>query len=168
MGFFIISLLIKHSMFQEKIEKILRTVVESLGYEWWGSEYISKGRNSLLRVYIDHNPSVRVEDCERTSREIAAILDVEDIVTGHYFLEVSSPGIPRTLFYAEQYFRYLGHLIEIRLHQPLLGQRKFIGRVKEVDESFITLQIPSQKKDLPPTITQFSLSNIMKAIVLSE
>jgi len=155
-------------MFQEKIEKILRPVVESLGYEWWGSEYISKGRNSLLRVYIDHNLGVRVEDCERTSREIGAILDVEDIVSGHYYLEVSSPGIPRPLFYTDQYFRYLGHLIEIKLHQPLLGQRKFVGRVQEVDESFITLQVPSQKRDLPPTSTHFSFSNIMKASVLSE
>jgi ribosome maturation factor RimP len=155
-------------MFQDKIEKLLRPIVESLGYEWWGSEYISKGKNSLLRVYIAHDSGIRIEDCERTSREIGASLDVEETISGHYFLEVSSPGIPRPLFYLNQYMRYVEHLIEIKLHQPLLGQRKFIGKLQGVEEPFITLEVPSQKKDTPPASMQFSFSNIMKASVLSE
>lgn len=155
-------------MFQDKIESLLKPVVASLGYEWWGSEYLPKGKSALLRIYIDQQQGIKINDCEKVSREINAILDVENIIAGHYYLEVSSPGMPRPLFYPNQYSRFLGQNIELKLHQPLSGQRKFIGRILEADAEQIKIEIPSHKKDEAPVQMHFAFSNIMKASVLTE
>ena len=111
----------------EQLQAMLAPVIEALGYECWGIEYISQGRHSLLRVYIDHSNGILVEDCEKVSRQVSGILDVEDPIPGEYTLEVSSPGMDRPLFTLEQFNAFVGEQVKIRLRSPYEGRRNFQG-----------------------------------------
>ena len=105
----------------EQLQALLAPVVEALGYECWGVEFLSQGRHSLLRVYIDHANGVLVGDCEKVSRQISGVLDVEDPISSEYTLEVSSPGMDRPLFTLEQFARHAGELVKSKLRSPFEG-----------------------------------------------
>jgi ribosome maturation factor RimP len=126
-------------MKQEEIEALLTPLVNELGYELWGLEYLPQGKHSLLRIYIDCERGINIDDCELVSHQISAILDVEDVIPGHFTLEVSSPGLDRQLFKAEHYQRYLGHEIKLKLYQPLEKKRKIQGVIKKAGNDEITL-----------------------------
>ena len=122
----------------DKIEELINPVIVDMGYELVGIDYIASGKHSTVRVYIDSDKGIGLDDCEVVSRQISAIFDVEDPVSGQYNLEVSSPGIERPLFHIGHYQRFLGHDVKLRLLRPMNGQRKFngaIGSVSEVNNS---------------------------------
>ncbi|HIM95276.1 MAG TPA: ribosome maturation factor RimP [Gammaproteobacteria bacterium] len=119
----------------DKIETLIDPVIVDMGYELVGIEYVASGKHSTLRVYIDSENGISVDDCETVSRQISAIFDVEDPITGQYNLEVSSPGIERPLFHIGHYQRFLGHNIKLRLVIPINGQRKFVGAIGSVSEA---------------------------------
>lgn len=123
-----------------ELETLITPVVKDLGYELWGYEYLTQGKYSLLRIYIDKAEGIGVEDCERVSREISAMLDVEDPISGNYNLEISSPGMPRPLFYLWQYQRYLGQPVQLKLSKPVNGQKKWTGVLKDVAEGAISIE----------------------------
>ncbi len=148
-------------MIQNKIEDLIRPTIESMGYELWGCEYLAQGKHSLLRIYIDKDSGIGIEDCENVSHQISAVLDVEDPITGNYSLEVSSPGIPRPLFYKSQYERYQDQDVSIKLFKPIAGQRKFMGRIIAVDENNVVLDLGDKQQD-------FLFSNIVKANLTSK
>jgi ribosome maturation factor RimP len=133
----------------EKIQALLEPAVEALGFTIWGLEYLSQGRNSLLRLYIDGEDGVNVDDCAAVSRQVSSILDVEDPISGEYTLEVSSPGLDRLLFQLEQYPAYVGEWIEIRLRVPFDGRRKFKGTLKGVEGEDIVIQVEDDEFLLP-------------------
>jgi ribosome maturation factor RimP len=114
-------------------------------------EYIAQGKSSVLRVYIDHVDGIGVDDCERVSRQVSALLDVEDPVSGEYVLEVSSPGLDRPLFTADQYRRYTGSEISVRLRSPVDGRRKFKGVISAVSAEHVTLECEGESVELPLT-----------------
>lgn len=143
-------------MIQNEIEQLIQPTVESMGYDLWGCEYLAQGKHSLLRIYIDKADGIGVEDCEKISRQVSAILDVEDPIPGNYSLEVSSPGIPRPLFRTSQYERYIGLDVQIKLFKPVDSKRKFVGTIVSVDENTLVLSIEHVKQD-------FVFSNIVKA-----
>ncbi|MBT4553628.1 MAG: ribosome maturation factor RimP [Candidatus Thioglobus sp.] len=122
----------------DKIEELINPVIVDMGYELVGIDYIASGKHSTVRVYIDSDKGIGLDDCEVVSRQISAIFDVEDPVSSQYNLEVSSPGIERPLFHIGHYQRFLGHDVKLRLLRPMNGQRKFngaIGSVSEVNNS---------------------------------
>ena len=143
-------------MVENKIEQLLKPLIEDMGYELWGCEYLAQGKHSVLRLYIDKAEGIGVEDCQQVSHEASAILDVEDPITSHYSLEVSSPGIPRPLFYSWQYQRYIGNTVQIKLYQPFEGRRKYVGTIVSADEGSLVLHIDDAEKHFP-------VSNIVKA-----
>ena len=106
---------------EQQMEAMLAPTVEALGFELWGLEYLSQGRHSLLRVYIEHDKGISVDDCAAVSEQVSAVLDVEDPITGEYTLEVSSPGMDRLLFKLEQFTAYIGEEIDIRLRSAFEG-----------------------------------------------
>ena len=112
-----------------KLTNLLRPLVEDLGYEFVGLEHGSNPKNPVLAVYIDNEDGIAVEDCEKVSREVAALLDVEDPIPGHYTLEVSSPGLDRPLFTLEQFEQFVGQVARISLYAPQEGRRKFKGEI---------------------------------------
>ncbi len=111
----------------EKLRRPIEAAVQGLGYELVGIEYHPRGRSSLLRVYIDTPDGVNVDDCERASRQISGVLDVDDPIPGQYMLEVSSPGLDRPLFTAEHFQRFSGSRVKLRVSPPLDGRRNFSG-----------------------------------------
>lgn len=148
-------------MIQNEIEQMLKPLVEDLGYELWGCEYLSQGRHSLLRIYIDKDAGIGIEDCEKVSRQISAMLDVEDPISGNYSLEISSPGIPRPLFNKEQYARYLGQAVQLKLFKPIKGSRKLAGIIMTVNDDILVLGVGDEQLEV-----QFS--QIVKANLTGE
>ena len=133
----------------EQLQALLAPVVEALGYQCWGVEFISQGRHSLLRVYIDLPDGVLIEDCEKVSRQISGLLDVEDPISGEYTLEVSSPGMDRPLFTLEQFAAHVGEQVKIRLRSPYEGRRNFQGLLRGVEEQDVVIQVDEHEYLLP-------------------
>jgi ribosome maturation factor RimP len=122
-----------------KLTNLLQPLVEDLGMEFVGIEYSSNPKNPVLVLYIDKPEGIAVEDCEKTSREVAALLDVEDPIPGHYVLEVSSPGLDRPLFNPAQFQQFVGEIAQINLFAPIEGRRKFKGPILRVEDEAITI-----------------------------
>ena len=132
-----------------ELETLLVPVVEALGYTCWGIEYLSQGKHTLLRVYIDHPDGVSVEACAAVSRQASAVLDVEDPISGDYTLEVSSPGMDRPLFTLQQYLDCTGEQAKIRLRTPYEGRRNFQGVIRGVEGDEVILQVGEHEYLLP-------------------
>lgn len=124
------------------IENLVAPIIETLGFELWGIDFFGSMRPALLRIYIDSkNGYISLDDCTKVSREISAILDVEDLITGSYKLEISSPGLERSLFKIEHFQRFIGSHVQIRLYAPENGQKKFSGLIKNIQDNNIVLEI---------------------------
>ena len=144
------------------LDLILTPVVEGLGYELVGIEYHPQGSHSLLRIYIDQQDGIGISDCEKVSRQISAVLDVEDPIKGEYRLEVSSPGMDRPLFSAKQFEQFIGHKCKIRLHNPIEGQKRFVGFIDAVKDDQIKLLLDKE------TSIEFSMDELDKANLVPE
>jgi ribosome maturation factor RimP len=148
-------------MITNEIQQLIQPVITDVGCQLWGCEYIPQGKHSLLRVYIDKEGGIDITDCERVSRHISALLDVEDPIKSHYSLEVSSPGIPRPLFCREHYQRYQGSDVQIKLYKAVNGSRRFTGNIQAVTENAVILTILGEACEV-----QFS--QIVKANLIGE
>ncbi len=137
----------------DRLEELLRPVVEDLGYEYVGIEYASNPKNRVVRLYIDQpETGIGLEDCETVSREVSALMDVEEPISGQYTLEVSSPGVERPLFTAEQFGRYLGEEASVQLQLPMDGRRKFRGTIVGVTEETVQLLVDGQEVELAVSV----------------
>jgi ribosome maturation factor RimP len=143
-------------MIQDELVQLLSPTINDMGYELWGCEYLSQGKHSLLRIYIDKEDGIGIEDCQEVSRQVSALLDVDDPIPGNYSLEISSPGIPRPLFSSWQYQRYVGHEVQAKTFKPVNGKRKLLGIIVSVSESSVVLNINNENQEL-------LFSNIVKA-----
>jgi len=131
------------------IQVLIEPAVTALGYELVGAEYLSQGRHSLLRIYIDSEDGITLEDCERVSHQVSGILDVEDAIQGHYSLEVSSPGLDRPLFTLDHFKRFIGKQAKIKLAAPIDGRRKFNGVIRAVGDNQVVLEMDAEEFELP-------------------
>lgn len=143
------------------VKALIEPVVTGLGYELVGVEYLAQGRHSLLRVYVDSDAGITVDDCADVSRQLSAMLDVEDPLPGAYSLEISSPGLDRPLFEAADFERFVGQQARIRLAAPLDGQRKFKGVLKGIQDNNVLLMEDGREVSLP-------LDRIAKANLVAE
>ncbi len=136
-------------MKQDKLTELLAPIVEDLGYRFWGLEYQVRKADALLRVYIDKEPGnqtgINVDDCATVSHEISGILDVEEPITMAYILEVSSPGMDRLLFSAEQFSEFNGENVIIKLNQMIDKRRKVKGQILSVNDGTITIQSDNEE-----------------------
>ncbi len=127
-----------------EISQLLAPTVAALGLELLGVEFAPTGNSALLRLYIDApGRHVAIEDCEAVSREVAAVLDVEDPIASQYTLEVSSPGIDRPLFTPEQFARFVNEQAKLTLRLAQDGRRRFQARIVSVQDDRITLDHPA-------------------------
>ena len=130
-----------------EIAALLAPTVRALGLELLGAEYLPAPGGAVLRLYIDvpeaeaGERNVGIEDCERASREVSAQLDVEDPISGHYTLEVSSPGLERPLFGAAQFARFTGEAAKVALKLPQDGRRRLQGRILRVDGEQVAFDV---------------------------
>ena len=138
----------------DKVFSIINPIVIDMGYELLGIEYVPSGKHSVLRLYIDCEEGIGVDDCETVSRQVGAIMDVEDPINGQYNLEVSSPGIERPLFVIAHYQRFLGHDIYLRTYRPIDGKRNFTGCIGGISETSNTIELVTE---LGPVILDIGL-----------
>lgn len=131
------------------IEALISPLVAAAGCELWGFELLPSGRHSTLRIYIDREEGVSVDDCEAVSRRVSAVFDVEEPISGQYTLEVSSPGMDRILFRLEHYAESVGETVEIRLNQPFEGRRKLTGVLAGVEDDEVVVQVGEDEYLLP-------------------
>ena len=134
---------------EQQIVELLEPTINALGLELWGVEHVSQGRHSVLRIYIESAEGISIEDCEQVSRQVSAILDVEDPIAGEYTLEVSSPGADRRLFTLEQFEQFTGNEVDVRLKTPLEGRRKFKGQLTGVTGQQISVQVDGNEFQCP-------------------
>ena len=134
---------------QNRLNEIIKNTIEGLGFELWGYEYRPHTESALLRIFIEKEQGITVDDCAQVSRQIGAVLDVENIIPVAYILEVSSPGMDRVLFTPKQYQNYIGDIVKIRTRTPIEERRNFKGVLKKVDESTVTLNIDNQEFSIP-------------------
>jgi len=146
---------------EERLTEMLAPSVEDLGYELVGIEYVRAGKHSTLRVYIDQEAGILVEDCAAVSRQVSAIMDVEDPITNEYTLEVSSPGLERPLFNAAQYEAFIGEEVKVQLRMPIQNRRKWKGVISSVDGEIISIAVEGKEE-------RFALSNIQKANIVPK
>ena len=121
------------------VADIVQPTIEALGFELWGLEHLKQGKRSVLRVFIDCENAVNLKDCENVSRQISALLDVEDPISGEYTLEVSSPGLERPLFKTDQFAQFVGDKVKITMRSQVEGRRKFTGLIESVSADEIRL-----------------------------
>ncbi len=139
----------------KQVENIAKPLVSSLGLDLVEIEYKREGRTMVLRLYIDREGGVSLDDCAAVSRELSAVLDVEETIPGKYTLEVSSPGLNRPLKNREDYKRYTGRLIKIKTKEPLPDEqgnlrKTFLGKLEEVDRDFVCVHLrEGQKARIP-------------------
>ena len=136
---------------REKLYEIITPVVEGLEYELVGIEYLPQGKHSLLRIYIDQEGGISLDDCEKVSRQVSAVMDVEDPLTNNYNLEISSPGLERPLFVEEHYTRFAGNPVFVRTSFPIDGRRKFEGLLLGIEEGDVLVEIDEEQFRLPLT-----------------
>ncbi|OZB05621.1 MAG: ribosome maturation factor RimP [Idiomarina sp. 34-48-12] len=129
---------------EDRLFDMLEPAVAALGFTLWGVEFVRAGKHSTLRVYIDHEDGVSVDNCADVSHQVSAILDVEDPINSEYFLEVSSPGMERPFFKANQYADYLGETAAVELTMAQQGKRKFKGVIAAVDGDYIEFNIDGE------------------------
>ncbi len=147
--------------FEQKLTELLRPAVEGTGKELLGIEYISAGNNSVLRLFIDHENGINVDDCAEVSRQVGALLDVEDPISSEYNLEVSSPGVDRPLFELAHFQSVIGETINVKLSMPLNGRRKFKGSLMAIENNTLIVEVDSIDYELV-------ISNIDKANLVAK
>lgn len=134
---------------EKQLADIVTPIAAALGYELWGLELLTHGKNSLVRIYIDSSDGVNVDDCAKVSRQVSSAFDVEDPIAGEYTLEVSSPGMDRPLFTLEQFKQYVGEQVKVRLRVAYEGRRKFSGKLVGVEDDDVVVAIDDNEYLLP-------------------
>mgnify|MGYP003385216519 FL=1 len=134
---------------QQELIDLIQPIVEGLGFVFWGIEYMGQGKFSTLRIFIDSPKGIDVENCAEVSRQVSAVMDVEDPISSEYTLEVSSPGVDRLLFTQEQFTTYTGEKVQIKLRAPFDGRRNFKGQIKGVEDGDIVVQVDQEEFLLP-------------------
>lgn len=143
----------------ESLRTMLEPAAKAAGMELWGIEFLPQGKHSVLRLYIDSDHGVTIDDCETVSHQASAILDVEDPISGEYHLEVSSPGMDRPLFTFEQCARYVGQDIKVRLKVAQNGKRNFTGKLVEATDGSCVFEVDGER--LAVTMSQVDKANLV-------
>ena len=133
----------------EHLVNLIEPIVEGLGYECVGIEFNPHPHHGMLRVYIDSENGILLDDCTKVSHQLSGMLDVEDPIPGNYQLEVSSPGADRPFFKLSQFRRFVGSTITVNLFKPINKRRKITGLIQKVEGDFVVLQEGDQIYDVP-------------------
>ena len=134
---------------RERLIALIEPVLAQLGYELVELEYAAGRTSAVVRIFIDQPAGISVDDCERVSRDVAALLDVEDPIPTAYTLEVSSPGFDRVLRTAGHFERFVGERIFVELQAPRAGRKRYTGILKTVSAAGIEMEVDKQTVDVP-------------------
>ncbi len=140
---------LEFQMTSDELLELLEPSVERLGYELADLEVKLGGKDGVLRLFIDKPDGIDLDDCEKVSHAVSALLDVEDPLPGQYNLEVSSPGLDRTLKKVEHFQRFTGETVKIQMRFPIEGRKRFRGTLESSDEENIVVLVDGQSHTLP-------------------
>ncbi len=143
------------------ITELIAPVLKQMSYELLGIEHKESAKHSVLRIYIDSDEGIFVDDCELASKRISAILDTKNLIMRRYNLEVSSPGINRPLFKLAHYQRFLGYDVKIRLYKPYLGTKKLLGCIASVSEVKNSIEITTELGDITVKFDDINCANLV-------
>lgn len=138
------------------VEKLILPIVEKLGYYLYDIEYVKEGAQWYLRIYIDQDSGIDLDDCEKVSNQISEILDKEDPIRTQYFLEVSSCGLERHLREKKHYLQNLGKEIQVNLYKAVEKKKLIEGILKEVKED--TILVKTEEKEIEVKLENISLA----------
>lgn len=138
---------------ESKIQDLLEKVIQDLGYNLYDVEYVKEGKDYYLRITIDKEDGINIQDCEKVNDGINDILDEADIIKDQYFLEVSSPGLERVLKKESHFLSQIGNKVNVNLFKPLDKKKEFQGILKEYNGSSIVIE--TEENDM-----EFNLKDI--------
>lgn len=134
---------------RERLEALMEPLLAQLGYELVELEYAAGRSHGVLRIFMDKPEGVGVEDCERVSREVSALLDVEDPIPVGFTLEVSSPGFDRVLRTKPHFERFMGERVLVELKAPRDGRKRYTGLLRTVADAGIEIEVDRQMVNVP-------------------
>ena len=145
------------SKIEEKVENLVKTTIKKLGYELYDVLYLKEGQNTILRIVIDSEKGISLDDCEKVNDEIKDIIDEADLIKEQYFLEISSPGIERLLRKDWQLKKAIGEEVDIKLFKKdENGVKRYIGVLSNVTEEFLYIETDKKVKGILVTTTSLS------------
>ncbi len=139
---------------QTHLWELFEPVISGMGYDLIEIEHFPNPKHGVLRLYIDKEGGVLIEDCSAVSRQISALIDVEDPVRGKFNLEVSSPGLDRPLRRVKDFQRFTGSKVKLKTAVPLDGQRNFSGRLLEANDQVVVIETDSEELSLPMNVIE--------------
>lgn len=145
------------SLISDRVREVAQETADKLGFELVHIENKGLGTGRVLRVFIEKEAGISVEDCSRFSNDFGEILDSEDLVHAEYILEVSSPGLERELYSLRDFVRFAGNPAKIRTRQAIAGQKNFRGRIEKVSDETIVFE------DRTSGRVEISFDNVVKA-----
>lgn len=148
-------------MLEKRIYELVQPIVESMNLELWACQLNQRANHASLRVYIDRasEKGVTLDDCSRVSREIGAMLDVEDVIKTRYDLEVSSPGMDRALLTLSHFQRYVGSQVKVKLRVLHAGHRQFTAHIQKVEDGKVFFQL--EKDELAVPVNEIQKANLV-------
>ena len=133
----------------DELARLLEPAIERLGYELSDLEVKLGGRGGVVRLYIDQPDGISLDDCEKVSLAVSALLDVEDPLPGQYNLEVSSPGLDRKLTKVEHFQRFTGETVKVQMRFPIEGRKRFRGTLVASNDENIVVEVDGEPHSLP-------------------
>ncbi len=134
---------------EEKVTKLVEPIIENLGYELYDVEYAKEGKNYFLRIFIDNEKGIDLNDCEKVNDSITDILDKENYIKEQYFLEISSPGIERVLRKDKHLEKNIGEEVTIKLFKKdENGKKEYLGKLKDFNQEKIVIEQKEQDIDI--------------------
>jgi len=133
----------------DELARLLEPTIERLGYGLWDLEVKLGGRGGIVRLFIDQPDGIGLDDCEKVSLAVSALLDVEDPLPGQYNLEVSSPGLDRKLTKVEHFQRFTGETLKVQMRFPIEGRKRFRGTLVSSDNESIVVEVDGESHSLP-------------------
>lgn len=134
---------------EEKVQNLIEKDIQDLGYDLYDVEYVKEGKEFYLRIYIQNETGISLEDCEVVNNAITDKLDEADYIKDPYYLEVSSCGLEQVLKKDKHFKQAIGKLVEAKLYKPLDGSKQYSGELKSFSEDYIEIACQSGTKWIP-------------------
>lgn len=133
------------SKIEEKIEELVTEPIINLGYRVYDVMYVKEGRDNYLRIFIDNDAGISIDDCEKVNNEITDMLDDANIIKDQYFLEISSPGVERHIRKEKHLEAHINKDIDVKLFKPINKQKELTGKLKEFNKDTLTLLVENEE-----------------------
>lgn len=131
---------------EKRTEELILPILDRMGFELWDVEYVKEGPEVYLRAYIDKEGGIMIDDCVDVSHELSDKLDEEDYIDGEYILEVSSPGLGRTIKKDREFDKSIGKEVDIKFYKPVDGKKEFTGILDSYDSESVSIKIEEEVK----------------------